>query len=227
MVEKGIIAMKILVTGHKLAAAGFWSLVPDLFDRQVALMQEVCSFQDKTTLELGALDGRHSAAALRLGARSCLAVEGRRENLGRGSKYTKDVDFLVADVRELPLLDKRWGGPGTTFDIVMAYGILYHVADPVALIRRMRALCCGYLFISTHCVPAARAAIAGGYGGGWWAEIGWTDSALQGRSRQPGYSFWLTEPALLRALRDNGFEVLRTERYDVRGTPATWVAACP
>ena len=27
------------------------------------------------------------------------------------------------------------------------------------------------------------------------------------------------------ALDDNGFEELRVEHYDVRGTPATWVAA--
>ena len=213
--------------GHDLVAGGFQSLVPDLFNRQVYLMRSVCPFKDKSVLELGAMDGRHSAAALAMGARGCLAIEGRPERLAptRDSAYTKDVDFLVADVRQMPLRN-------TTFDIVMAYGLLYHVANPVALIRTMRELCGETLFISTHCGPAETQ--MEGYPGVWWLERGWGDSMLgvdpdslcwQGLERT--WSFWLTEESLIRALEHNGFEVLRIEHYDVRGTPATWVAARP
>jgi len=175
-------------------------------------MAEVCPFRDRTVLELGAKDGRHSAAALAMGACRCLAIEGRRSNLApaRRCEYTARVEFVEADVASLPLR--------ASFDIVMAYGILYHLPHPIGLIGELRALCDGFLFVSTHCADPVEC--VDGYWGSFWDEPAGTDSALS-----PGRSFWLAEPELMRALENNQFRILKVAHYDTRGTTATWVAA--
>ncbi len=198
--------------GADLAAKGYTKFVPDLFDTQVLLMAETIDFTGKRTLELGARDGRHSVAALELGAKFAVAMDGRSEEFGKDSR----VNYIESDVTTCPFV------PGY-YDIVMAYGLLYHMADPIDLLKKITETAQEWLVISTHCVTgwAARDQCQG-YFGQIRAE-GCSDiDALQA-----GTSFWLEETELIRAIRDLGWEVVKKFNYEISGLPAVWLAARP
>jgi len=202
-----------MTLGAELAARGFQHFVPALFDAQVRLMQSVTTFAGKTTLEIGAMDGRHSEAAQALGACHSLAIEGRMSNIQHAIENQKrNIQFYPADVERLPEMLPA-------FDIVMAYGILYHVTRPVALLRRVCALTIETLFISTHCAEEVMF-LPEGYGGRWNEENNLPTSSLFGKA-----SFWLTEDELLRCLTDNGTEVVKVHHYTISEQPAVWIAA--
>lgn len=202
-----------MTLGEELSARGFRHFVPALFDEQVRLMQSVTTFAGKTTLEIGAMDGRHSEAAQALGACHSLAIEGRMSNIAHAMENRRrDIQFYPADVERLPDVLPA-------FDIVMAYGILYHVVKPVALLRRLCALTIETLFISTHCADEV-VFLPEGFGGRWNDENNLPTSSLGGKT-----SFWLTQPELLRCLADCGMEVVQVHPYTITEQPAVWIAA--
>jgi hypothetical protein len=193
----------------ELVARGFTKFLPSLFDIQCALMRQCVDFTGKTTLEVGARDGRHSEAALAMGAAEATALELRPEPSSQIVR-TRPVQFVYGDCRTVDLAQ--------TFDIVMAYGILYHVPDPGALIARLSSWAREWLFISTHCGQSAEV-VSGGYGGQWLGEgVADIDAA------EPTPSLWLARSELRRAISDHGGRLMHEMDYDVGGIPAVWVA---
>jgi hypothetical protein len=89
--------------------------------------------QDRSVLELGPLEGAHSAMAQRAGAARVVAVESNRR------AYLKCL--VVKDLLELDrcqfLCGDAIGYLDTTddhFDLCMANGILYHMTEPVRML---------------------------------------------------------------------------------------------
>ena len=199
--------------GQCLLERGFTKLEPDLLDRQMDLMRETADFKDRICLELGARDGRHSLMALELGALASTAVDGREDNFPAEADRHPHITYTVADARRLPTT--------LPFDIVLCYGLLYHVQDPGDLIKRMCKVASEWLFISTHCATVMVHDF-GGYRGRWMHEGTADIDAME-----PSPSLWLHPSELRRALADNGFEVATWVDYTISGQRAVWLAARP
>ncbi len=87
-------------------------------------------------LELGPLEGGHTYQLEKLGARSITAVEASVEAYLKCLVVKEELRlhrsrFLLGDVPEFLLGNER------RFDIVFCSGILYHMADPLLLIREI------------------------------------------------------------------------------------------
>ena len=97
---------------------------------------------ERRVLELGAGIGDHTSYFIDRGCR-VTSVEGREQNVAILRSRFPDVEVILLDLEaeELPKLG--------TFEIVYAYGILYHLSDPVRAIRRMAAWCDDLLLLET------------------------------------------------------------------------------
>ena len=85
-------------------------------------------------LELGPLEGAHSFAMERLGAASILSIEANVEAflkclIIKEILNLKYVRFMLGDVMEFLKENKK------IFDIIFCSGILYHMEDPVQMIK--------------------------------------------------------------------------------------------
>ena len=124
--------------------------------RMLWLEEQIGGFGGKRILELGPLEGAHTATLERLGAAEIVAVEANtraylkclitKEILG-----LKRVRFLLGDALSfLNEIDDR-------FDVIIASGVFYHMEDPVALLAAMSERT-DLLFLWTHYWDSDRAA---------------------------------------------------------------------
>ena len=106
-------------------------------------------------LDVGCSEGFFSFEAERRGAREVVAIDSspdsiRRFNLCRGALGSKATAFLcnVSD------LDPSTFG---TFDVVMFYGVLYHLRNPILALQRIAKVCTGTMLLqtATYEVPGA------------------------------------------------------------------------
>lgn len=107
-------------------------------------------FHDKTVLDLGSHTGRWSAAALDLGARFVLGVEGR-------SKLVKEADrnlqgtFPASKFKfETDNLTNYLRRTGSYFDIILCMGVFYHVNNHCELFDHFRKLHPHYVILDTE-----------------------------------------------------------------------------
>jgi hypothetical protein len=111
-------------------------------------------FEGKSVVELGPLEGGHSFMLSRLGVRRLDAVEANaiaflkclvaKEILGM-----PNVHFLLGDA--VTYLAERSGDEEASYDIGFCCGFLYHLTDPVGLIRLLSLTCRRiYLWTITH-----------------------------------------------------------------------------
>lgn len=98
-------------------------------------------------LDVGCAEGFFSFEAERRGAREVVAVDSfpdsvRRFNICRAALGSKATAFLcnVTDITP-----KAFG----TFDLVMFFGVLYHLRNPILALERLHAVCTGTLLLQT------------------------------------------------------------------------------
>jgi len=119
-------------------------------DVRTDLVVEACGgdLAGRTVVDLGCLEGGFTLAFADRGAAQALGIEARavsveRCRLAAALRGAATAEFVEADIKdELARRDP--------FDVVFAAGILYHVADPAALLRTMRASCSSVALIDTH-----------------------------------------------------------------------------
>jgi SAM-dependent methyltransferase len=75
------------------------------------------------------------------------ALDGRKENVEEAQRRVGNVDFRHADVEDqsLPTLG--------LFDLVLCFGLLYHLENPFRAIRNLFALTKKVLIVESMCVP--------------------------------------------------------------------------
>jgi hypothetical protein len=109
-----------------------------------------------TILELGPLEGLHTHRFEQLGAARILAVESNVEAylkclVMKEALGMKRAEFLLGD------FNLYLQGGSTRFDMVFACGVLYHMEDPLALIRGI-ANATDRCFVWTHYFDEGRTA---------------------------------------------------------------------
>ena len=179
--------------------------------------------------DLGCLEGGF-AIGLALDGAEVVGIEARHTNIAK-AELLRDwfgldrVHFVQDDVKSFETAS--YG----TFDAVLALGILYHLDRPAAWLRRLAATT-SLLVIDTHVAPPtdelldllrpdirslsrleAELCAGSAYEGRWYsefaAEIDDTSRQAQAWASWSNHrSFWLTESALLRAIRDAGFDLV-------------------
>jgi tRNA (mo5U34)-methyltransferase len=110
--------------------------------RFITAQLERVDFQDKSVLDVGCWDGYWSFYAERRGARYVLASDDATQNWsdGRGLPLARELLHSRIDVRqdlsvyELASLARR-------FDIIMCFGVFYHLLDPFYALAQIRHCC--------------------------------------------------------------------------------------
>jgi len=168
----------------------------------------------KRVLDLFCANGTFSVEAGLAGAREVVGVDYSPERIECARFLASTVEdkidcaftFVSGDIYELPRLVT---GP---FDVVLAFGGLYHVADPAFVLRKIRALTRERLIVQTSNIINLP---------GTWGrfEVRRTDGSAHGRtSIRPGHGAWRLSVGCFEAL-------LRHARFHVvESTRPPWLA---
>jgi tRNA (mo5U34)-methyltransferase len=98
-------------------------------------------------LDIGCAEGFFSFEAERRGAREVIGIDSfpdsvRRFNICRAALGSKAIAYLC---NVYDLTPKGFG----TFDLVMFFGVLYHLRNPLLAFERIHAICTGSLLLQT------------------------------------------------------------------------------
>jgi tRNA (mo5U34)-methyltransferase len=99
-------------------------------------------------LDIGCAEGFFSFEAERRGAREVIGIDSfpdsvRRFNIVKAARQSNATAFLM-NVYDLE--PKRLG----TFDLVLFYGVFYHLKHPQYALERIRSICSGDILFQTH-----------------------------------------------------------------------------
>ena len=99
-------------------------------------------------MDIGCAEGFFSCEAERLGAREVIGIVSfpdsiRRFHIAKAARQSNANAFLM-NVYDLE--PKRLG----TFDVVLFYGVFYHLKHPQLALERIRSICTGDLLFQTH-----------------------------------------------------------------------------
>src|SRR6266852_8758777 len=172
-------------------------------------------------VDLGALEGGYTVEFARAGF-DALGIEGRTSNYEKCQYLAQrlslpNLRFALDDVRNL----ESHG----TFDATFCCGLLYHLDEPVAFLRKLGRLTRRVLLLQTHYAPLdgvqtqwtlSPMTINEGRRGRWYGEFPeGTPPEKQSPWSSVGNSrsFWLAKEHLLQAMREAGFTTLY-EQYD-------------
>ena len=184
-------------------------ITPGTYDPtfMLAKMQLEDDLSGQRVLDIGTSDGFFALNLRRRGA-EVVAVDYRPKSL-HGFGVMERLSGLDFDYRQANLYDidpKTWG----SFDIILLFGVLYHLPDMLKALSILRELCVGRLFLETHCANdfSPEAAAARYYRG----------TTLN----QDATNFWSPNARCVRdMLHDAAFDVERDEAWGDR-----YFAAC-
>jgi tRNA (mo5U34)-methyltransferase len=99
-------------------------------------------------LDIGCAEGFFSFEAERRGAREVIGIDSfpdsvRRFNIVKAARQSNATAFLMS---AYDLEPSRLG----TFDLVLFYGVFYHLKHPQYALERIRSVCTGTLLFQTH-----------------------------------------------------------------------------
>ncbi len=102
-----------------------------------------------TALDAGCGLGFFSQILQDLGL-SVTAFDGRQENVEEGRRRFPGIAFECGDVQDNGI--RQLG----EFELVLCFGLLYHLENPLGAIRNLRALTNKVLFLESMCLPQER-----------------------------------------------------------------------
>lgn len=105
-----------------------------------------------SVLDIACNEGYFLFEMLKRGARRGIGIEGRRENLAKAEFIRSRLGFENCEFRQADVLTASYESP--PHDVVFLLGIIYHVENPIGLIRKAAAATTRYLFVETQlCKP--------------------------------------------------------------------------
>lgn len=211
---------------HQVAAEPYWfqkiEVLPGLFSpgwsdpvtEKLPFFGLPADLTGKRVLDIGCAEGYFSFEAERRGAREVVGIDSfpasvRRFNITKAARQSNATAYLM-NVYDLE--PKRLG----TFDLVLFYGVFYHLKHPQLALERIRSICTGDLLFQTAiCEEPAVAGVP-------WARFHphGVMSGSQGELFDPTV-FWLFNSACCLAMLDHvGF----TDVKVVSNAPQPFVA---
>ena len=116
------------------------------------LNPRIDEWQNLTCLDLACHEGYFALKLALKGCRNVVGMDARREHLAsadliRQMYGLKNLSFVQGDVQQLQ------SSPPCVFDVVLMFGILYHVPDLIGALRNARAVTGGVCLIETQIAP--------------------------------------------------------------------------
>ena len=102
-----------------------------------------------TALDAGCGVGFFSKLLADLGL-SVSSFDGRSENIAEARRRFPSLSFAIADVQDSSVTSLG------SFDLVLCFGLLYHLENPFRAIRNLRALAAKCLLLESMCIPGER-----------------------------------------------------------------------
>jgi Methyltransferase domain len=127
-----------------MAKSAFWTSIEKSINLFIPESRE--ERNKLRVVDLGCLEGGYTVEFARMGF-DTLGIEARAENIEK-CNYVKsnlslpNLNFVQDDARNISKYGK--------FDIVLCYGLLYHLHDPVHFIRQLSSCTNRILFLNTH-----------------------------------------------------------------------------
>ncbi len=100
----------------------------------------------RTAADVGCGVGYFSRFLREMGFR-VVAFDGREANIEEAKRRNPEIEFHVADVED-PALQKLG-----SFDLVLCFGLLYHLENPLQTLRNLCPLTDKLLLIESACIP--------------------------------------------------------------------------
>lgn len=100
----------------------------------------------ESAIDVGCGVGDFSKFLSDLGLR-VLAVDGRESNVAEAKSRYPHIEFLATDAESIH--SEEMG----KFDLVLCFGLLYHLENPFRVVRHLRNLTSQILLVETACVP--------------------------------------------------------------------------
>lgn len=106
------------------------------------------NYQKATFLDLACNEGYFTFEAVKRGAKYGLGIDARPQNIDKANfikanRRHSSCEFQVGDIYEYPYGENK-------FDVVFLLGILYHVENPIGLMRLASNLTTKFLFVETQ-----------------------------------------------------------------------------
>ena len=200
-----------------------------------------CDWSGRRIVDIGCLEGYFSIECALQGAQ-VLGIDGKLLNFKKCEfvRSVLEVERVAFNLGDAMKVTRELVGE---FDVVLALGLLYHLADPYTFLFNMAELCTHFIVIDTHIAledqpenikgdwsPALsdmRSFSFGGrsYEGRLFCEFP-SGTARDVKDLSPtaslenNYSVWLTEDSLVRMLHDVGFS--GTDKIVYPKNSGTW-----
>jgi tRNA (mo5U34)-methyltransferase len=158
-------------------------------------------FNGESVLDIGAWDGYYTFQAERRGAGRVVAVDdpSQRHAGTAGFEFAKKILRSQAQLVISNVYDLSQDKVGT-FDVVLFYGVLYHLRHPLLGLERVAEVCKDRLLLETHVIPGEQPVMRF-YPG---SEL----------NNDPTNWWGPTVSCTCLMLESLGFEILRTKTWD-------------
>src|SRR5581483_4190627 len=108
-------------------------------------LMDLVDFRDKAVLDIGAMDGMWSFEAERRGAALVIATDAyqwghRRFIFCKEVLGSHAVPYFDVSVYQLAEALDRVSAPARKFDVVICFGVLYHLRDPMLALTQIRSV---------------------------------------------------------------------------------------
>lgn len=132
-------------------------VTPGIDDTQAKLARVKLpeSLAGQSVLDIGAWDGFFSLEAERRGASRVVAMDsycwsGKCWGTKRGFELARRVLNSTVEDRELEVLDLSPETAGGTFDVVLFFGVLYHMRHPLLALEKVSSVTKSHLILETR-----------------------------------------------------------------------------
>src|SRR5258706_5376012 len=162
------------------------------------------SLEGLSVLDCGCYQGYWTAEAARAGAARAVGFDARPEHLEQARFVARAIGLPNLTFEQADVFDIERFGP---FDVVLLFGILYHVDSPIELLRKVRAVTRKLLIVDTNVLPLDEPVV----------QLRYEDTGMVLNASRSSLVAVPSVSAVTRMLRHTGFGDIRVVAPDPGG----------